>query len=118
MAKKWPFIVFGLLIVFVVAGLAAVVLVPESRFENMKANFDRIKIGMTLEEVDVIFGEERGIENNFAALAEDERAFWWAELPNGPGALVVFKNNLVKTKTWGASDETPFQKIGRRLGFR
>jgi hypothetical protein len=75
-----------------------------------KANFDRIEDGMTLAEVEDIFGLERDVA------AVKERAIAW-EVGDGPWAVVQLLDGRVAGKRWDSSNETVFGKISRWLGF-
>jgi hypothetical protein len=76
-----------------------------------KANFDRIQEGMTMAEVEEIFGGKGAT----AGMHEHTFVFWIAN--DGSSATVDFVNDCVGAKRWHDSDETILNKIRRWLHF-
>ena len=70
-----------------------------------KANFDRIQEGMTLGEVEAIFGRE-------GQMTEWGR-YWKAD--DGSGAFFQFRDHCVVYREWYESTETILDKLRRWL---
>ena len=78
-----------------------------------KANFDRIREGMTYDEVEHILGQE-GIHRE-----RREAVLYYWEADNGSQAWIQFQGDFcVVEKRWHDSDETFFDKIRRWLRLR
>ena len=78
-----------------------------------KANFDRIKEGMTRAEVEEIFGGK----GDWRWMVQDweEKSEWMWGANNGAEAVINFEKNCVTEKQWSGSDETFLDKIRRWL---
>ena len=96
------------------AGLVGVVLVVLTMLPPntgvTKANFDRIKDGMTMNEVELIFGEES--KWSTGRIGGSIIEIW--ESADGASACVRFRED-VASKTWTPSSETIPDKIRRWL---
>jgi len=74
-----------------------------------KANFDRIENGMTVANVEAIFGQS-SLECSQTSVIWTA---WYSR--DGDTACVVFVRDVVADKTWKDSTETFAAKIQRRL---
>jgi hypothetical protein len=77
-----------------------------------KANFDRVKEGMTLAEVEEIFGRVRDLQG--ASPVEGTVLMFWQET-DGSWARIEFLDDRVSATVWGDSDQTIINKIRRWL---
>jgi hypothetical protein len=78
-----------------------------------KANFNRIKEGMTLEEVQEVMGN-LGSEFKAFQMADGRRFFVWS----GEGGLISAtfdRNDCVINESWSDFDEPPLDKLARWL---
>jgi hypothetical protein len=88
-----------------------------------KANIDRIEKGMTLAQVEEIFGEKRKLMGNlggslpFAPDARDDPLFQ-RDAAAGSSAIIEVVDDCVTRKLWLLSDETILDKIRRWLHLR
>ena len=74
-----------------------------------KANFDRITVGMTPEQVEDIFGQP-----GVMAPHEGKLEGWWVTA-NGSDASILFSDCGVACKSWHDSEETYLQRLRRWL---
>src|SRR4051794_959890 len=80
-----------------------------------KANFDRIEIGMTRSEVEIIFGEPSEATSSTTPLGgKTTTSDDWFQLGRGI-ANIYFNDELVVNKEWQAVPESFTQKIRRWL---
>jgi hypothetical protein len=104
--------------VVVLVGVVAL-LPPDDRPGVTKANFDRIQEGMTLAEVEEIFGSDRRGSLEAVSYLIHEEAGWddWL-LDDGSNLSIRFVDNRVAGKRWLPSNERFFDKIRRWLHLR
>jgi hypothetical protein len=107
-------ILVGLAIVMATCvAVAILALLPTSSTSAVtKENFDRIQIGMTRAEVEVIFG---GKANDFPLW---QQATLWEDDETGHAAMIYFDaNDCVRRVSWTSSvdDRTPWQKFVDRV---
>jgi hypothetical protein len=95
-----------------VALLLAVLVTMRSRNGVTKANYDRIKKGMTLAEVQEVFGGQGAVFYGFV----NRRAYYW-ENEDRSNAIVLFHDdkNVVETAQWGDSTEGIGDRILRLI---
>lgn len=79
-----------------------------------KANFDRIHEGMTLAEVEALFGEKG---NWWDGAGQKGLPMCWTA-KDGSGAVVEFVDESVAIKQWADSHETILDKIERWVHLR
>lgn len=106
MTKKRLLLIASLLLVIAVT---LAMLPPRSGVT--KANFDRIEKGMTLAELEEIFGEKG---NWWDGAGRKGLPMCWTA-KDGLGADVEFVDESVARKQWADSHETIFDKIRRWL---
>jgi hypothetical protein len=94
-----------------IAVTLCVLAMPPPRPGVTKANFDRIKKGMTKAEVEAIFGEKGDWPDSTAQVGQ---AMCW-RAKDGSGAVVEFVDECVVIKQWADSHETILDKIRRWL---
>jgi hypothetical protein len=92
----------------VVAVTLGVLAILPPRPDEMKTKFDRIQDGMTMAEVEQIFGEKGVFVGRGRAIV-----FWKAD--DGSAAFVEFREDCVTGKEWADSKETILDKIRRWL---
>jgi hypothetical protein len=99
-----------------VALLLAVLAALSSRTGVTKANYDRIAEGMTLAEVQKIFGKEGIVFHGFPN--ETARAYCW-ENADRSLAILFFDDNskVVEKAKWADSTESIVDKIRRLIGW-
>jgi hypothetical protein len=79
-----------------------------------QANFDRIKDGMTLAEVEAIYGKPSS--NSFLVpFGEPFSVVHSWVSPSGNTAFVHISENVVVYKSWPEADETTLRKVRRWL---
>jgi hypothetical protein len=83
---------------------------PDDRPGVTKANFDRIEKGMTLAEVQQIFGQDG--EGPWFPTESKNRTYWYWDWPK---VGIQFLDNCVIEKEWHNSEETILDKIRRWL---
>jgi hypothetical protein len=93
-------------------GVVLVVLALMPRSQVTRANYDRITVGMTLAEVEELFGQKGGVFHGFA----NKRAttyYWQAD--DGALALIDFDDNerVAELAQWSDSTETIGDKLRR-----
>jgi hypothetical protein len=77
-----------------------------------KVNFDRIKKGMTFEEVETIFGTSpMAVTPPEFAIRDSE----WLDHLDGPSASLCFENGALRDKSWNPSVETFTDRLRRWL---
>jgi hypothetical protein len=104
-------------IAVIAAYMVVVVVVLPTRSGVTKANFNRIKMGMTYAEVVEIIGERPRFDPFASNLASDfEPRLWWAS--NGSYARFRFTNDRVAHCTWQDSNETFWDKLRRWVGWK
>jgi hypothetical protein len=81
---------------------------------TVKANFDHVENGMTMAEVERIFGG-KGIRSSNTR-KNSYSMNWKAE--NGSCATITFRDDCVVNKTWEEPEETFLDKIRRLLHLR
>jgi hypothetical protein len=83
-----------------------------------KANFDRIEIGMTQEDVEAILGSSE--LHHRGGLLSGRTAIRWNSWVGADGATVdiTFLNYAVERSTWTESKETLTDKIRRWLNLK
>jgi hypothetical protein len=113
MTKKRLLLIASLpLFIIVTLGVLAM-LPPDDRPGVTKANFDRIEKGMTLDEVEGIFGRVEDMDVMPDWHGPGRLAIWCAD--DGVEARITFENDCVTEKSWFPSDETIPHKIRRWL---
>jgi hypothetical protein len=97
--KRCYLISAAVLVACVCVALGVLAMLP-AQSGVTKANFDRIELGMTLAEVEGIFGHDG---DKFDVLGDEHREniFWGASPYNGDMAVITFSNDLVCERHWG-----------------
>lgn len=124
MTKKRYIAVAGLLAILLGAGFGVAMMLSDGPGVT-KASFDRIEKGMTLAEVEFIFGGPTPLRENWSRvrwpLTTDPDAYWaidavhcW-DAGDGSGATIGFKDGQVVFVDWAASSETVLEKFRRWL---
>ena len=93
-----------------VVGFAVVAMWPPSPGVT-QANFDRIEYGMTLAEVEAIFGRSADFS---VELMNIGITHMWTSPSGGRTDVVISKKGVIQ-KDWPEADETIIRKIRRRL---
>jgi hypothetical protein len=99
-------------------GIAAMM---PSRPGVTKANFDRIQVGMSKEEVMAILGEDLGYDGYSIGLGSptarthSKQCFDWIHYDNGPSISIEFDGNRAGQKVFRESTETFTDKLRRWL---
>ena len=113
MSKKR--IIGSVFVLLFAAALFVAYMLPEGPGVT-KANFDKIEEGMTLEEVQSVFGEKgsvvvgwAGVPTAFYHWKTSQRTF------NHGAASIEFSNNRVSFKRWYTVDEPLLVKLRRVL---
>jgi hypothetical protein len=109
MTKK-RFLLIALLLVSVAVTLGVLAMLPP-RPGVTKANFDRIQMGMTLAEVQEIFGEKGRLmdgADKFVLWETEDRSSW---------VDIDFLDDRLVDLAWHDATETTFNRICRWLGL-
>jgi hypothetical protein len=129
MKKKYPLLLTAIGVIAAYMVVAVVVLPTMSGVT--KANFDRIKVGMTHAEVVEILGEEPVSAGPMAALdfgrtgtgpgithtsSKDVYEVWQAA--DGSIAWVSFRYDCVRSSLWLDSNESFWDKLRRWVGLK
>lgn len=115
MTRKQRFLLGAALLAacIVVAGFAVSTWPEQSAVTE--ANLNCVQPGMSMEEVEAVFGEP-GIEFHGYAMHRNTVRIWANE--DGSFADIVFTDGVVAERRWHASNETMLQKLGRWLRLR
>ena len=108
--KKRLILIAAMLLAVFAVTLSILVLLPPSPGVT-KANFDRIEKGMTVAEVEEIFGRGANIVTR-DVVEKNDRFRAWSEA-DGSRADIYFMDSFVTDKHWWESNETLFDKIRR-----
>ena len=116
MTKKRVCLIAGLQVIFAVAGLAIVLMMTDNRPGVTKANFDRIKEGMTEEDVTRILGRPAYLSTPVSSPLPQtiRRAYWQGD--DEKKVSVTFYDEVAMGRSWTAH-ETFLEKIQRWLPF-
>jgi hypothetical protein len=98
----------GVLLV-VSACLGGFCLVFESKSGISKVSYECVKIGMSLEDVESIFGTSGSEMTNFGITTDDRHVIWMNRFFDH--AYVRFVNNSVVEKDWRYSSLTTTQRV-------
>jgi|GEM_PF-2001684 len=114
MAKR-RFIYAGIFAACVALGLAVLTALP-SRAGVTKANYDRIEEGMTLAEVQEVFGKEGIVFHGYPN--KTAQAYCWQNTDCSL-AILFFDDNrkVVEKAKWAGSTESIGDKIRRLIGW-
>src|SRR4051794_3784600 len=113
MTKKRYLAVAGLFAILLGAGFGVAMMLPPVPGVT-KANFDRVQIGMTSEEVTEILGDKFIIGLRVKEMEERHFIHSWRH-NNGARAEVAFYKRVVDDKTWTSPTETIVAKLRRWL---
>ena len=113
MLKKRRGLLIGVLLVATACLVLGVLAMLPPRSGVTKANFDEIKNGMTVTEVEQILGDRASIKNQEGRGRLDT----WLN-GDGSNASVWFSNGIVVQKAWTESTETLLAKLCRWLHIR